>query len=927
MAVPNPREMKLQDSAEWNSLDSGFVSADLGQKWSEFYRHLSELLTEALRQVYGPQGDKGPFLQQLEVRTEGKCLMTREWLGILETLNQSESDLVVEMAKTLIQVNNEYYSCIGHGQFQEIYKHLLQRDQEIGNLLACSMEAAGTLDLMKVDFDLFASLISAHPQFAVSLKDVTSQHSQQERREFFQKMRRMLGQECLDEISDQERQGSAWCAREFLHALLLSLKTPQDQLNTFSMFHGDKILLPINIDSRWSKIFNKVMLLVHKHTFFKETEVMVWFGPTTADTFLKTCSSVGYPHISCELSRNKPGGNIVRFTQQLGKQQQRDAVSNMDIIQDAAGNRDHIFQEERRKEPGEQNRYQHVATMVYGGLRLIYDQCNEAPTIKGINVNEFESFLSQVSLVGPPFNVQAPSANTQLLLILPKYPSCSGLDINPTEVKHNLALFLAEKYPGQKTHLKTLIFRKLQQLFSEEEQKLLHTYLLLEEVGAIVDLTVSKGKRHLHLLWDVMQEFGALIRAWPVRYQNLLQTKEIRVAQIRDENLELFVPLADTGSHVWVLLHSHSPIAVVEKLWNYFTDCEAYCLLYKPVGRLYIKNKIKMFAYLIPNCDALVQALNKQHDSYKQVFKTKLLVHKNTSYRLQFGNTNVANIISVIPEGATAFIHSLCLNVPKTKYVLQIDGHFDDWPLVFQLIQEDKSCVVLNELITEEQLQQENEEYIFVKVDGKQYCILRIHNHITYQQFTAEMELTFPAETFNVYYKRKGDLPLLINGQNSIEYLLKHCRMGDIVLEAEEQSPCPRPEGTSEEEDPTLNELKGRLSSQSGSFKSSRIPRPQGRTQQSVGTPKHFLQKNKTELINRLTEIHSIIEELKNKDILNEIEYEKLLTAKYLSDQNRETLNCVIKKGSVAMNYFHDLLHRYHPLLIKDIESKESSVE
>ncbi|XP_078422435.1 uncharacterized protein LOC144695415 [Cetorhinus maximus] len=259
--------------------------------------------------------------------------------------------------------------------------------------------------------------------------------------------------------------------------------------------------------------------------------------------------------------------------------------------------------------------------------------------------------------------------------------------------------------------------------------------------------------------------------------------------------------------------------------------------------------------------------------------------------------------------------------------MLQLDGCFDDWPLMLQLLQEDKSCLVLNELITEEQLQHENEEYILVRVNGKLHCILRIHSHITYQHFTTEMELTFPGETFNVYYKIKGDVPLLINGQNSIEYLLKHCRMGDIVLEAEEQSPCPSLRGTSKEEDPVLTDLKNKASSQSGSFMSSRIPRSQGRTQQIVETSKHFLQKNKTEIITRLTEIHSIIEELKNKDILNEIEYEKLLTAKHLSDQIRETLNCVIKKGSVAMNYFHDLLHKYHPLLVKDIESKELSVE
>ncbi|XP_038653861.1 uncharacterized protein LOC119966370 isoform X2 [Scyliorhinus canicula] len=764
-----------------------------------------------------------------------------------------------------------------------------------------------------------------------------------------------------------------------------------------------------------------MMLLVHKHTYFKETGMMMWFGPTLADSFLKMCSSFGYPHISRELSRNKSGSSIIRFTQQPGKQKQGvqeleadsstsiclpqtlkhvqhpvlegyikkqegfnnptsadpwlfrmagalasewkavardlgfndtdigktasdpwynhqhrmfhflkrlmgeqsakftelcflllckgkeykcykelgqivgsaligDTVSDMGTVQDAADNWNQTLPCEGREEPVQQNRHQHVATMVCGGLRLIYNRCNEAPTVKEINVKEFENFLGQVSLgqvnlAGPPFNVHTSSADTQLLLLLPKYPSCSGMDINPTELEHNLALFLVENCPGQKTHLKTVLFRKLQQLLSDKEQKLLYKYLALEELGAIVDLTMSKGQRHLHLLWDFMQECGALIRAWPARYQSLLQTTKIRLAQIRDENLELFVPQADTGSHVWILLHSHSPIAVVEKLRNYFTDCEAYCLLYKPMGRLYIKNKIKMFAYLIPAYDTLVQVLNKEHSSYKHVFKTKLSVRKNASYRLQFGNKGVAKVISVTPEDAIVFKHSLCPNVPKPKYVLQLDEHFDDWPLVLQLMHEDKSCVVLNELITEEQLQHENEEYIFVMVNGKQYCILRIHNHITYQQFTSGMEQTFPGETFNVYYKAKGDVPLLINGQNSIEYLLKHCRVGNIVLEAE------------------------------------------GRTQQIIRTSKHFLQKNKTELITRLTEIHSIIEELKSKDILNEIEYEKLLMTKHLSDQIRETLNCVIKKGIVAMNYFHYLLHRYHPLLVKDIESKESSME
>ncbi|XP_072357099.1 uncharacterized protein [Scyliorhinus torazame] len=1042
MEVTHLLRLKLQANTEGNSLDSGFASADLA---------LLQLVTEELRQV---QGDKGAFLQKLEARNEGKYLMTSEWPGIQETLCQLESDSVVEIAKTLIQLNNELYSCIGDNQFQEIYTHLLQEDQEIGDLLVSSMEAAGAIDLTKVDLNLFDSLISVHPQLALSLKNLTFQDSQQKLRELSRKMCWML---------DLKKQGSAWCAREFLHALLLSLKSPQDQLDTFSKFHGVKILLPINIDSRWSKVFNKVMLLVHKHTYFKETGMMMWFGPTLADSFLKMCSSFGYPHISRELSRNKSGSSIIRFTQQPGKQKQGvqeleadsstsiclpqtlkhvqhpvlegyikkeegfqnptstdpwlfrmagalasewkavardlgfsdtdigktasdpwynhqhrmfhflkrlmgeqnakftelcflllckgkeykcykelgqivgsaligDTVSNMGTVQDAADNWNQTLQHEGREESVQQNRHQHVATMVCGGLRLIYNQCKEAPTVKEINVKEFENFLGQVSLgqvnlAGPPFNVHTPSADTQLLLLLPKYPSCSGMDINPTELEHNLALFLVENCPGQKTHLKTVLFRKLQQLLSDEEQKLLHKYLVLEELGAIVDLTMSKGQRHFHLLWDFMQECGALVRAWPARYQSLLQTTKIRLAQIRDENLELFVPQADTGSHVWILLHSHSPIAVVEKLRHYFTDCEAFCLLYKPIGRLYIKDKIKMFAYLIPAYDTLVQVLNKEHSSYKQVFKTKLSVRKNASYRLQFGNKGVAKVISITPEDAIVFKHSLCPNVPKPKYVLQLDEHFDDWPLVLQLMHEDKGCVVLNELITEEQLQHENEEYIFVTMNGKQYCILRIHNHISYQQFTSGMEQTFPGETFNVYYKAKGDVPLLINGQNSIEYLLKHCRLGNIVLEAEEQSPCPRLRGASKEEDPVLTDLETKASSQSGSFNSSRIPRPEGRTQQNVRTSKHFLQKNKTELITRLTEIHSIIEELKSKDILNEIEYEKLLMTKHLSDQIRETLNCVIKKGIVAMNYFHYLLHRYHPLLVKDIESKESSME
>ncbi|XP_048413611.1 uncharacterized protein LOC125464833 [Stegostoma tigrinum] len=1045
MAGLNPRVLSPQGSVD--SLDSGYLSADLG----DFLLRFSAPVTEGLRQVYGPQGDKRPFLQQLEVRNAEKYPMISEWTGIQDTLCQSELDLVVEKAKTLIQVNNEYYSCIRHNQFQEIYKHLLQVDQEIGSLLAYSLKAAGTMDLTKVDLDLFDSLISVHPLFPASLKDMTSQHGQQELREFSQKICWMLGQKSLDDISGQIKQDLAWCAREFLHAVLLSLKRPQDLQNTFSLFQGKKILLPINIDPRWSKDFKKVMLLVHKHTSFKETETMMWFGPTLVDAFLKMCSCFGYPHISREMSRNKPERNVVRFTQQPGKQdkgvheldvdfspsifltqtlehvqhselikkqetvkhpssmdawlfrmagalasewravtkdlgfnnsdieqtaldpwynhQQRmfhflkrlmgekcvkftelcflllckskeykcckvlgqivgsalaaDTVSTLEPIQDAASNWDQIHLQERSKEPVQQNRYQHVATMQCGDLRLIYNGSNGAPTVNEIHVKEFENFLGQVSLAGPPFNVHTPSTDTQLLLLLPKCPSCSvtGMDIN-AELKKNLALFLIGKYPGQKIHLKSVLFRKFQQLLSEEEQKLLHTYLVLEDAGAIVNLTVTKGKQHLHLLWDVMQECGALIRAWPTRYQDLLQNMRIRVAHIRDGNLELFVPQADSGSHVWILLRSHSPVAVVEKLWNYFTDCEAYCLLYKPVGRLYIKNKIKMYAYLIPNCDTLVQALNREHDSYKQVFKTKLLVHKNASYKLQFRNTNVTKVVSITPADAAVFKHSLCPHESKTKYILQLDGHFDDWPLVFQLVQEDKSCVVLNELITEEQLRHENEEYILVTVNGKRYCILRIHSHITYQQFASEMEETFPGKTFNIYYKQKGNAPLLINGQNSIEYLLKQCETGDIILQAEEKSHCSSLRQSSEEEEPTLSELKEKAFSQLGSFKSSRIPHSQGRTQ-IVGTPKHFLQKNKLALITRLTEIHCIIEELKTKDILNETEYEKLLTAKHLSDQNRETLNYVIKKGTVAMNYFCDLLHRYHPLLVKDIESNE----
>ncbi|XP_007893193.2 uncharacterized protein LOC103179628 [Callorhinchus milii] len=180
-------------------------------------------------------------------------------------------------------------------------------------------------------------------------------------------------------------------------------------------------------------------------------------------------------------------------------------------------------------------------------------------------------------------------------------------------------------------------------------------------------------------------------------------------------------------------------------------------------------------------------------------------------------------------------------------------------------------------------LQHENQDHILVKVQGEQHCILRIHQEITYEQFRTELELTFPEENLAVFYKEEGDLPLRISRQNSIEYVLKNKPEGDIVLEAEVT----------------------------------------GDRQLSVKTDKHFLQRNKLTLTCRIPEINSSIEELRHWEILNEAEYEKLISVNLLKEQVRETLNFVIKKGNDAMDILHSLLQKHQPHLLKEIESKE----
>uniref|UniRef100_UPI00398F0178 apoptosis-associated speck-like protein containing a CARD n=1 Tax=Pristiophorus japonicus TaxID=55135 RepID=UPI00398F0178 len=84
-------------------------------------------------------------------------------------------------------------------------------------------------------------------------------------------------------------------------------------------------------------------------------------------------------------------------------------------------------------------------------------------------------------------------------------------------------------------------------------------------------------------------------------------------------------------------------------------------------------------------------------------------------------------------------------------------------------------------------------------------------------------------------------------------------------------------------------------------------------------SPKHFIEAHRRELVERVSVVDPLVEILKQRDVLNQEEYEKIRAGDIRAEQVRRLLDAVINKGSKAMDVLREALREQDPYLMKDL--------
>uniref|UniRef100_A0A4W3JZ00 CARD domain-containing protein n=1 Tax=Callorhinchus milii TaxID=7868 RepID=A0A4W3JZ00_CALMI len=523
--------------------------------------------------------------------------------------------------------------------------------------------------------------------------------------------------------------------------------------------------------------------------------------------------------------------------------------------------------------------------------------------MREISPKVFESFVDQVSLVGPVFDVHTQTKGTKVMVFLPTYTPCET-ELSPSVLAESLLTLLTMKYQD----VGNCLCKKLEAVLSAEEKSRLFKVLLQEDCEAAVKLILSKGQRALQLLCEYLRASGSEMRSWPAKLRSLLETSPTQVGHIQDGNLELVVPLAVLERHLLLFTESLSPLAVIEKLRRLFTQTRAYCLLYKPVGRQYIDCRVTLRVFLIPRSGSLVQGLDTKLKGYKRVFISNISIKGNVCYRLLFKDVTSDNsLLRVTPRDGSEYKEALSLMDPMTKYLIALNiKDWVQWPLVLQITR-DKNSVIFEETIDDEMLQFENGEYFILNLDGKKHCIMRIHQEISYKEFSHKLNTVLPERKLSVYYKQDG-IPLLVNNDESIKMILRDQCGKDIVLEAED----------------IIDEV---ITAGMQVMPLARLPSPNEPLSRRRPSPteQHFVVRHRTALIKRISDIKSLLDDLRHESVINDNEYQRIRGENIRNEQITHTVDYTINKGKNAMDIFYESLSKNDPHLVEDLQLREIS--
>ncbi|XP_041069175.1 uncharacterized protein LOC121291735 isoform X1 [Carcharodon carcharias] len=524
-------------------------------------------------------------------------------------------------------------------------------------------------------------------------------------------------------------------------------------------------------------------------------------------------------------------------------------------------------------------------------LAAFYKKGQPCPIIKETSGKEFENFLHVFSLLGPVYDVHTPVKGTEVLLYLPSDASAE---------ESLSASFLGEILHALSAVMSLNSFAaQLCNFLSEPKKKMLYKFLTREEYDSFEDLMFT-DTTHEAMIFRWVKRSSSIVRTWPRMYRHLLELSPVRVGHIKDENLELLVPLAATETHAVVLVNSCSPFVTLEKLLRNVTSHKAYFLLYKPVGRSYVDFRLTLKVILVPRRRSLLQELDKILKDHKRMLKKQVGVHRTSWYKLQINEVKaVGTSLSISPEEAEQFQFVDNAEEILTCYEIKFNmGKWETWPLVLELVEDEKN-IKIQERLWKGMLNAENGDYLYIRVNAMKRCVTRIHNEFTYRELREAVEKMFPNGNFILTHKQH-DSPLLIDGDLSLQSILQE--EGSITLEAN---------------------YTGGLTSQNILLKEGSFTQ-----EANVSLPlwsQHFIEKHEAELIERLTEIDSILNGLKTKCAINQYDVSKVRAPSTIEDQVRELMTCVIKKGNNTMDYCHDLLRKYHRHLVSELEKREAA--
>ncbi|XP_008299766.1 apoptosis-associated speck-like protein containing a CARD isoform X1 [Stegastes partitus] len=97
-----------------------------------------------------------------------------------------------------------------------------------------------------------------------------------------------------------------------------------------------------------------------------------------------------------------------------------------------------------------------------------------------------------------------------------------------------------------------------------------------------------------------------------------------------------------------------------------------------------------------------------------------------------------------------------------------------------------------------------------------------------------------------------------------------------------------------------------------------------GQSQQSASTDdKHFVDKHKVELIQRVSNTDSILDDLLEADVIKQEAYDKIRAMAACQDQMRELYAGPLKAGKTCKEIFYKILQKHEKYLIEDLTGKK----